>query len=107
MLKYSIWIVLLLTISGIIFWREKASIQENVIIEQLDMNSKMDFNISYTLNTSGFPNRLDTAVKKLKIKKDVPSLVNLKQNLTEINGPKGLEPTRYGDWESKGRCSDF
>ena len=25
----------------------------------------------------------------------------------EINGPKGLEPTRYGDWESKGRCHDF
>ncbi len=25
----------------------------------------------------------------------------------EINGPKGLEPTRYGDWESKGRCYDF
>ena len=25
----------------------------------------------------------------------------------EINGPKGLEPTRYGDWEAKGRCYDF
>ena len=25
----------------------------------------------------------------------------------EVNGPKGLEPTRYGDWESKGRCYDF
>ncbi|MBT8116034.1 MAG: DUF1674 domain-containing protein [Arenicella sp.] len=25
----------------------------------------------------------------------------------EVNGPKGLEPTRYGDWESKGRCHDF
>lgn len=25
----------------------------------------------------------------------------------EIGGPKGLEPTRYGDWESAGRCSDF
>jgi hypothetical protein len=25
----------------------------------------------------------------------------------EYNGPKGLEPTRYGDWESKGRCYDF
>jgi len=25
----------------------------------------------------------------------------------EINGPRGLEPTRYGDWESKGRCRDF
>lgn len=25
----------------------------------------------------------------------------------EINGPKGPEPTRYGDWERKGRVSDF
>ena len=25
----------------------------------------------------------------------------------EVDGPKGPEPTRYGDWESKGRCSDF
>ncbi|HVY12055.1 MAG TPA: DUF1674 domain-containing protein [Alphaproteobacteria bacterium] len=25
----------------------------------------------------------------------------------EVNGPKGPEPTRYGDWESKGRCTDF
>ena len=25
----------------------------------------------------------------------------------EWNGPRGLEPTRYGDWESKGRCWDF
>ena len=25
----------------------------------------------------------------------------------EINGPKGPEPTRYGDWEKGGRCTDF
>ena len=25
----------------------------------------------------------------------------------EIGGPKGPEPTRYGDWERKGRCFDF
>lgn len=25
----------------------------------------------------------------------------------EIGGPKGLEPTRYGDWERNGRCIDF
>jgi len=25
----------------------------------------------------------------------------------EIGGPKGLEPTRYGDWERNGRVSDF
>jgi hypothetical protein len=25
----------------------------------------------------------------------------------EIGGPKGPEPTRYGDWEKAGRCVDF
>lgn len=25
----------------------------------------------------------------------------------EIGGPKGPEPTRYGDWERKGLISDF
>lgn len=25
----------------------------------------------------------------------------------EINGPKGPEPTRYGDWERKGLAIDF
>ena len=25
----------------------------------------------------------------------------------EYQGPKGPEPTRYGDWESKGIASDF
>ena len=25
----------------------------------------------------------------------------------EYGGPRGLEPTRYGDWERKGRCIDF
>jgi hypothetical protein len=25
----------------------------------------------------------------------------------EIGGPKGPEPTRYGDWERNGRCTDF
>ena len=25
----------------------------------------------------------------------------------EIGGPSGPEPTRYGDWEHKGRCIDF
>jgi hypothetical protein len=25
----------------------------------------------------------------------------------ELGGPRGPEPTRYGDWERKGRCIDF
>ena len=29
------------------------------------------------------------------------------EKLEETGGPEGLEPTRYGDWEKAGRCSDF
>lgn len=25
----------------------------------------------------------------------------------ERGGPKGPEPTRFGDWEANGRCTDF
>lgn len=25
----------------------------------------------------------------------------------EVGGPKGPDPTRFGDWERKGRCIDF
>jgi hypothetical protein len=25
----------------------------------------------------------------------------------EVGGPTGPEPTRYGDWERRGRCIDF
>ena len=39
---------------------------------------------------------------------------NLEENLenqgpkpAEFGGPKGPEPTRFGDWEQKGRCTDF
>jgi len=30
-----------------------------------------------------------------------------KTEQAESGGPKGPEPTRYGDWEKKGRCIDF
>ncbi len=32
---------------------------------------------------------------------------NAKPMAKEFQGPKGPEPTRYGDWESKGIASDF
>jgi len=32
---------------------------------------------------------------------------NKNKKVKEIGGPKGPEPTRYGDWEKAGRCSDF
>ena len=33
--------------------------------------------------------------------------VEQKQTPEEIGGPKGPEPTRFGDWEKGGRCIDF
>lgn len=36
-----------------------------------------------------------------------PSATIPKAGPKEIGGPKGPEPTRYGDWEKKGRCIDF
>jgi hypothetical protein len=33
--------------------------------------------------------------------------VRPKEIAKEIGGPKGPEPTRYGDWEVGGRCTDF
>lgn len=32
---------------------------------------------------------------------------NTNPHTGEIGGPKGPEPTRYGDWERKGRVTDF
>ena len=29
------------------------------------------------------------------------------KKVPETGGPAGPEPTRYGDWERKGRCIDF
>ncbi|MEM6780592.1 MAG: succinate dehydrogenase assembly factor 4 [Pseudomonadota bacterium] len=39
--------------------------------------------------------------KKADSKKPEPEMEK------EIGGPEGPEPTRYGDWEVGGRCTDF
>ena len=36
-----------------------------------------------------------------------PHPENTNPSTGEVGGPKGPEPTRYGDWERKGRVSDF
>ena len=42
-----------------------------------------------------------------KITTPILAPILAEQKPGEINGPKGPEPTRYGDWEVGGRCSDF
>jgi hypothetical protein len=41
----------------------------------------------------------DVAAHKVALAKDTRP--------PETGGPAGPEPTRYGDWERKGRCIDF
>ena len=36
-----------------------------------------------------------------------PAAVGPRQFPGETDGPKGPEPTRFGDWEKGGRCTDF
>jgi hypothetical protein len=38
---------------------------------------------------------------------DKPSRLDKPARPAEIGGPEGPEPTRFGDWEKKGRCIDF
>ena len=35
------------------------------------------------------------------------AILSALKNIPETGGPKGLEPTRYGDWDVNGRCTDF
>jgi len=39
--------------------------------------------------------------------KDHKEALEKLEDIKEFSGPKGPEPTRYGDWEVKGRVSDF
>ena len=58
----------------------------------------MNIENSETKSTSG------VRIKKQK-KRETLNLES--KQINETGGPKGLEPTRYGDWEQKGRCTDF
>ena len=59
--------------------RPTTSLFENKVIKELQSLPKLDNNYEHTQT----------------------------QNNDETGGPKGLEPTRYNDWEQKGRCTDF
>lgn len=54
-------------------------------------------------------NTPEAALDKSKISEaeSKPATATDNSSKKEIGGPKGLEPTRYGDWEQNGRCTDF
>ena len=42
-----------------------------------------------------------------RVERDAQAVAIDKSAAKEAGGPKGPEPTRYGDWEIGGRCIDF
>jgi len=58
--------------------------------------------MSDTQTTTETPHPLPTAERTETMPKPQPAKMP-----KEIGGPAGPEPTRYGDWEQKGRCTDF
>ena len=45
--------------------------------------------------------------KSKKVKRKPATVDDSPKKPVEVGGPKGPEPTRYGDWEKAGRCTDF
>ncbi len=51
--------------------------------------------------------RLDPHDPAYRFRRDMEAALGSRPPPVEIGGPKGPEPTRYGDWERNGRCTDF
>ena len=47
------------------------------------------------------------AVRATHTPPEPPDASAVAQQPLEVGGPKGPEPTRFGDWERNGRCIDF
>ncbi|GAB6031225.1 hypothetical protein CHUAL_009038 [Chamberlinius hualienensis] len=81
-----------------------------------DSYSKSNGDRSDTKQKMNMPvGKLDDEFEKIVLKKHPyaekeplpPWPDNVNPHTGEKGGPKGPEPTRYGDWERKGRVSDF
>jgi hypothetical protein len=56
-------------------------------------------------NATKFVLRKNEQSRKVPARPAVPPALGNSE--VEFGGPQGKEPTRYGDWEKNGRCSDF
>lgn len=53
------------------------------------------------------PSRSPASTRETNAGDDEPERAVVPSDSEEVGGPKGPEPTRYGDWEKNGRCIDF
>jgi len=73
------------------------AILQKIIVNHTEdnMNGKGDKRRPQQVDQQTYSDNYDRIFKKKK------------KTTKEIGGRKGPEPTRYGDWEQKGRCIDF
>mmetsp|Transcript_63319 Transcript_63319/g.57051 ORF Transcript_63319/g.57051 Transcript_63319/m.57051 type:complete len:109 (+) Transcript_63319:27-353(+) len=69
-------------------------------------DTKEEKNTESDLNTNEDENISENEQKKSNDEKEKKQYKDPK-DVKEIGGPKGPEPTRYGDWEKGGRVTDF
>ena len=81
MIRIIITFFFFLMISTFLFWLHVAKQQEAYIKNLISENLKNKFKITYSLKTTGYPNRVDTTVSDIKIKsktnKDLITIKNL------------------------------
>ena len=80
MIRIIITFFFFLIISTFLFWLHVAKQQEAYIKNLISENLKNKFNATYSLKTTGYPNRVDTTVSDIKIKsktnKDLMTIKN-------------------------------
>lgn len=59
------------------------------------------------LADGGIDDAADRKAKAAKKRADGGQTTDDASPVEELGGPRGPEPTRFGDWERAGRCSDF
>ena len=82
MIKIIFGLFLFFIFVTLVIWLSMAKIQESYIKDLITDNIEKKYKIVYTLNTTGYPNRLDTSVNNIKlISKDNFELVGIKNFL--------------------------
>jgi hypothetical protein len=72
------------------------------------VNEVLIFEGAMTISNQVEKPQLTDAAKRALAEAETRRVAAAALNLPpEKNGPKGPEPTRYGDWEKKGIASDF
>jgi len=79
------------------------SVTPNSPLGILDRSPGMDPNTVASPSTT--PPDQDASIETPNVFAQFPDRTN--PITGEVQGPTGPEPTRFGDWERKGRCSDF